>query len=122
MSNPSPPPFNTNPAGNSYHDPAMFRRNGKPRTGVGRFLYKSGPAIGRIAKGLVLGVVDGIPGVSQVVSTLTADKKINSFDKPVRIVTGWATVGLVGMSFALKMSGHIDNVTLLQMLRMFFSF
>jgi len=103
-------------------DPLNFRRDGKRRTGVGRFLFKAAPVAGRVLKGIALGVVDGIPGVSQVVNTKLANKQVNGFSQPARIVMGWSTVVLFGMTFAAKMHGDIDGLTLLAILRMLFGY
>lgn len=100
-------------------DPANFRRDGKRRSGLGRFLHKAAPVALRITKGAALGVLDGIPVVSQILSTVTADKHVNNFNKPSRILVGWSTVFLVGMAFTMNITGQIDAFIMLRLVSMF---
>lgn len=101
-------------------NPDEFRRDGRRRKGLGRFIRKAGPVIGKFAKGAVLGVIDGIPGASQVLSTVTGPKKVNGYEPVTRLVTGWATVAMVGMAFAMKLTGNVDGIELFAILRMIF--
>lgn len=101
-------------------NPDKFRRDGRPRKGIGRFLRKAGPVMGKFAKGAVLGVIDGIPGASQVLSTVTGPKKVNGYEPVTRLVTGWTTVAMVGMAFAMKLTGNMSGVELFAILRLIF--
>lgn len=105
---------------NHITDPVAFRRDGRPRRGFGRFVRQAAPVVGKFAKGAVLGIIDGIPGASQVLSTVTGPKKVNGYEPVTRLVTGWATVAMIGMAFTMKLTGQVDNITLLAILRMIF--
>jgi len=89
----------------------------EPRTGFGRFLQRAAPAVGRVAKSIALGAADGVPFVSQVISTVTAPRKVNNVSQPIRLMSGWATVCLVGMAMVMKLWGHVDAATLVTILR-----
>lgn len=101
-------------------DPDRYRRDGRPRKGFGKFVRRAAPVVGKFVKGAVLGVIDGIPGASQVLSTVTGPKKVNGYEPVTRLVTGWATVALVGMAFAMKLTGNVNGIELFAILRMIF--
>lgn len=101
---------------------ANYRKDGRERKPFGKWLRRSAPVAGKFLKGVALGVIDGIPGVSQVASTVSAGRKVNNFDPVVRVTVGWATVVMVGMAFALRLSGHLDNLSMLQVLRILCGF
>jgi len=109
-------PYNQN--GRTY-DTVEFRKDGTRRKKFGRWLHKAYPVVGKVIAGAAWGIIDGIPMVSQVASTLTAGKPVNGFDKGTRVIVGWATVGMVGMTFLMKLTGSIDGFTMLAILRMF---
>jgi hypothetical protein len=97
-------------------DPVNYRRDGRERKGFGKFLKQHGPAIGRTALQIGRGVVDGIPGVSQVVNTLLPQKHVTPAQAGTRILVGWATVAIVGGIMLMKVTGQIDSWTMLQLL------
>lgn len=71
---------------------------------------------GRLWRSILLGVADGIPGVSQVV---TAVERFRSDDPaPVgpRLVVGWTTVAFMGMIIAARIWGHLSWEELLRLL------
>lgn len=97
-------------------DPFNFRRNGKPRSGFGKWLKRNGPTIGRTTVQVVRGIADGIPGVSQVVNTAFPAKPRTPGEAGTRILVGWSTVLLVAMAMVMKLYGHIDTWTMVKLI------
>lgn len=100
-------------------DPENYRRDGRERTRFGKWLRRSAPVLGRTVLQAGRGVLDGIPGVSQVVNTVLPVRPRTSIEASTRIMVGWSTVVLVGMAVLLKLTGHIDSFTLLKLVLAF---
>lgn len=77
---------------------------------------------GRLWRSALLGVMDGVPGLSQVV---TAVEHFGKKDQPPvgpRLVVGWSTVVLMGMLLAARIYGGFsveEFMRLLSLLVMF---
>lgn len=100
-------------------DPVHYRKDGRPRRKFGRWLRENGPAIGRTVMQVGRGVVDGIPGVSQVVNTLMPAKPQSPAQSGTRILVGWATVVMVGGAMLMKVTGQIDTWTMVKLILAF---
>jgi hypothetical protein len=82
---------------------------------------------GRILRGIARGIVDGLPGVSQVANVIRQHKAEQSAavptstDEPVtRTLTGWLTLGAVAVGFASSLaSGSLDCEALRELLQAF---
>jgi len=103
-------------------DRKLFRRNGQARKPLGIWLRKAAPVALRVVKGAALGIVDGIPGVSQVVNTVTAGQKVNGFSPVARVTFGWSTVGLIVMLFGLRYFGQLQDDLMITLMRIFLGF
>ncbi len=106
---------------NSRHllDPGAYRKDGRKRRGFGRFLHRHGPSIGRTLVQVGRGVLDGVPGVSQVVNTLVPRLPSSPAAAGTRILVGWSTVALVAFAMLMKASGQIDAYTMLKLILAF---
>lgn len=60
---------------------------------------------GRLWRSVLLGVADGIPGVSQVVTVVEHLKKPDAPPILPRLVVGWTTVVMMGMLIAARVWG-----------------
>lgn len=102
----------------SWHDldPDNYNRKGKKRTGIGRWLKTNAPVIGRTVLQAGRGVLDGIPGVSQVVNTLDPQPPRSPVAAGARILVGWSTVVLIAMTMLMKLTGHIDTFTMFRLI------
>lgn len=87
---------------------------------------KSPTLTGRILRGILNGVVDGVPILSQVVNVVRLHKAESAppappTDEPVtRTLTGWLTVGAVAVGFASSLAGgSLDCEALREVLRAF---
>jgi hypothetical protein len=109
----------TDPRFRHLMDPENYRKDGRERKGFGKFLQKHGPAIGKTVLQVGRGVVDGIPGVSQVVNTLLPQKHVTPAQAGTRILVGWATVVMVAAAMLMKVTGQIDTWTMLQLILAF---
>lgn len=72
--------------------------------------------IGRLWRSVLLGVADGIPGVSQVVTVVEHLKKPDTPPILPRLVVGWTTVVLMGMLIAARLWGGFGWDELLRLL------
>lgn len=94
----------------SQHNPPTMATT-KPRTFFGR-LWRS----------VLLGVADGIPGVSQVVTVVEHLKQPNAAPIVPRLVVGWTTVAMMGMLIAARLSGGFGWDELLKLLSVLAAF
>lgn len=85
--------------------------NNKPRTFIGR-LWRS----------VLLGVADGIPGVSQVVTVVEHLQKPNAAPILPRLVVGWTTVAMMGMLIAARLWGGFGWDELVRLLGLLAAF
>lgn len=77
---------------------------------------------GRLWRSALLGVADGVPGVSQVV---TAIEHMGKKDTPPifpRLVAGWSTVVLMGMLLAARIWGGFGWSELKELLALLATF
>jgi hypothetical protein len=78
---------------------------------------KKRTTFGKLWRSVLLGVADGVPGLSQVV---TAVEKFRGSDPvPVgpRLLVGWSTVALMGMLLAARLFGDFSVEELAKLLR-----
>lgn len=92
-----------------HNSPTMA--NNKPRTFIGR-LWRS----------VLLGVADGIPGVSQVVTVVEHLQKPNAAPILPRLVVGWTTVAMMGMLIAARLWGGFGWDELVRLLGLLAAF
>jgi hypothetical protein len=71
---------------------------------------------GRLWRSVLLGVADGVPGVSQVVTAVENFHKKDAPPVGPRLVVGWTTVALMGMLIAAKLWGGFGWDELLRLL------
>ena len=100
-------------------DPVSYRKDGRKRRAFGMFLHRHGPSIGRTLVQVGRGVLDGVPGVSQVVNTLVPRLPSTPAAAGTRILVGWSTVALVAFAMLMKVSGQIDAYTMLKLILSF---
>jgi hypothetical protein len=72
---------------------------------------------GRILRSVLLGVADGIPGVSQVVTAVERFKSTDPTPVGPRLVVGWTTVAVMGMAIAARLWGNFSVEELLRLLQ-----
>lgn len=77
---------------------------------------KSRTFFGRLWRSVVLGVADGVPGVSQVVTAIEHFGKKEAPPVGPRLVVGWTTVVLMGMLIAARLWGGFGWDELLRLL------
>jgi hypothetical protein len=72
--------------------------------------------VGRILKGVGLGLLDSFPVVAQIVNTVNADKVVNEVSKPARAVTGLTSlIAIILLAYQAWVPGA-DKATILQLL------
>lgn len=77
---------------------------------------------GRLWRSVLLGVADGIPGVSQVVTVVEHLKKPDAPPILPRLVVGWTTVVMMGMLIAARVWGGFGWDELVKLLGLLAAF
>lgn len=68
---------------------------------------KKRSTLGRLWRAAALGVADGIPGLSQIVTAVEHMKDHKGIPVGPRLVVGWSTVVIIGMLLASKIWGGL---------------
>ena len=74
-------------------------------------------AFGKFWRSAILGVADGIPVVSQIVTFAEHMKRKDTPPAGPRLVVGWSTVVIMGMLMAAKMWGNFSLEELIRLVR-----
>lgn len=83
---------------------------------------KKRTAFGRLWRAAALGVADGIPGLSQIVTAVEHMKDQKGVPVGPRLVVGWSTVVVIGMLLASKIWGGLGWDELLRLVGMIVAF
>lgn len=71
---------------------------------------------GRLVRGILNGIVSGIPGAAQVKDALRDNPNERPVEFTSRLLSGWTTVALVLFLFLSRVFGHLDLETFAQLL------
>jgi hypothetical protein len=77
---------------------------------------------GRLWRSVLLGVADGIPGVSQLVTVAEHLKENKPAPILPRLVVGWTTVAMMGMLIAARLWGGFGWDELLKLVTLLAAF
>lgn len=83
---------------------------------------KKRSTFGRLWRAAVLGVADGIPGLSQVVTAIEHFKDPKGVPVGPRLVVGWTTVAMMGMLIAARIWGGFGWDELIKLLGLLAAF
>lgn len=76
---------------------------------------KKRTAFGKLWRSALLGVADGVPILSQVVTAVERFKSPDPTPVGPRLVVGWSTVAVMGMIIAARLFGNFSLDELLRL-------